>query len=166
MQQYCDGDADCQSRCRPQQLFRVLLPETDMPYLNVRLGGEPLDEESKRALLLRLTDLMETVMGKDRQVTVVSIDESPGRRWAAGGRALAAAARMAQVDVRITRGTNDADDKQRLIGHITAALMEIAGDSVGPIYVVIDEVPADAWGYDGLSQAERKRMTARAWPYY
>lgn len=137
-----------------------------MPYLNVRLGGEPLDEPAKQALLLRLTDLMETVMGKDREVTVVSLDEAPDRRWATGGRALAPAARMAQVDVKITRGTNDADDKQRLIGNVTAAVMEIAGDSVGPIYVVIDEVPADAWGYDGLSQAERKRAMARAWPYY
>jgi 4-oxalocrotonate tautomerase len=137
-----------------------------MPYLNVRLGGEPLGDENKQALLTRLTELMETVMGKDREVTVVSIDDAPGRRWAAGGRALAPGARMAQVDIKITRGTNDADDKQRMIGATTTALMEIAGDCVGPIYVVIDELPADSWGYDGLSQAERKRARARAWPYY
>ena len=137
-----------------------------MPYLNVRLGGQPLDDASRQALLARLTDLMETVMAKQREVTVVSLDETPTRRWAAGGRPLAAAARMAQVEVKITRGTNDADDKQRLIGKITAALMDIAGDAAGPIYVVIDEVPADSWGYDGLSQAERKRAMARVWPYY
>lgn len=137
-----------------------------MPYLNVRIGGEPLGDESKEALLTRLTSLMETVMGKDREVTVVSIDDAPGRRWASGGRALAPGARMAQVDIKITRGTNDADDKQRMIGAATTALMEIAGDCVGPIYVVIDELPADSWGYDGLSQAERKRAKARAWPYY
>jgi len=137
-----------------------------MPYLNVRLGGEPLGDEAKEALLTRLTELMETVMGKDREVTVVSIDDAPSRRWATAGRPLADNARMAQVDIKITRGTNDADDKQRMIGAATTAVMEIAGDCVGPIYVVIDELPADSWGYDGLSQAERKRVTARAWPYY
>ena len=137
-----------------------------MPYLNVRLGGQPLDDASQQALLARLTDLMETVMGKQREVTVVTLDEAPARLWASGGRPLAAAARMAQVEVKITRGTNDADDKQRLIGKITAALMDIAGDAAGPIYVVIDEVPADSWGYDGLSQAERKRAMARVWPCY
>jgi 4-oxalocrotonate tautomerase len=137
-----------------------------MPYLNVRLGGEPLGDEAKQALLTRLTELMETVMGKDREVTVVTIDDTPNRRWAAAGRPLANDARMAQVDIKITRGTNDDDDKQRMIGAATTALMEIAGDCVGPIYVVIDELPADSWGYDGLSQAERKRVMARAWPYY
>ncbi len=137
-----------------------------MPYLNVRLGGEPIGEEGKQALLMRLTGLMETIMGKDREVTVVTIDDAPSRRWAAAGRLLAAGARMAEIDIKITRGTNDADDKQRMIGAATAAVMEIAGDPVGPVYVVIDELPADSWGYDGLSQAERRRAGARAWPYY
>lgn len=137
-----------------------------MPYINVRIGGEPLGDEAKQALLTRLSELIETVMGKDRDLTVVSIDDAPSRHWAAGGQPLTARARMAQVDIKITRGTNDADDKQRMIGAATTALMEVAGDCVGPIYVVIDELPADSWGYDGLSQAERKRAKARAWPYY
>jgi 4-oxalocrotonate tautomerase len=136
-----------------------------MPYLNIRLGGSPIAEEAKQTLSIRLTELMEKLMGKQREVTVVTIDDAPSRRWTAGGRPLAASARMAQIDIKITRGTNDADDKQRMIGAATAAVMDIAGDAVGPIYVVIHEVPADSWGYDGLSQAERKRAQARVWPY-
>jgi len=136
-----------------------------MPYLHVRLGGEPLTEDRRQALLVRLSELMETVMGKQREVTVVSIDDGPALHWAAGGRPLPAMARMAQVDIKISRGSNDAEDKERMIGAATAAVMEIAGDCVGPVYVVIDELPAETWGYDGLSQAARKRALARAWPY-
>ena len=46
-----------------------------MPYINIRLGSK-LDNDQRKQLRERTTSLMNTVMGKRREVTVVHIQES------------------------------------------------------------------------------------------
>jgi 4-oxalocrotonate tautomerase family enzyme len=126
-----------------------------MPYIDIRLTAEPTHAQ-RDALLARTTTLMERLMGKRREVTVVSIAEFPKSNWAVSGSALRQSnVPGAYVEIKVTLGTNTAAEKATMIAATTAMLKEVMGDVQTASYVVIHEVPANAWGYDGLSQAQR-----------
>ncbi|WP_197430613.1 tautomerase family protein, partial [Methylobacterium sp. CCH5-D2] len=73
--------------------------------------------------------------------------------WTVGGAAVGCGAHL---DAKITRGTNSAEEKARFIAAAHALLAEVLGPDL-PLatYVVVDEVPGEAWGYAGLTQAHR-----------
>jgi 4-oxalocrotonate tautomerase len=75
--------------------------------------------------------------------------------WLIGGQPASIAAHL---DVKVPQGTNSSEEKESFITEATALLRAVMSDAL-PVatYVVVDEAPADAWGYDGLSQEERRR---------
>jgi len=48
-----------------------------------------------------------------------------------------------------------------MIAETSAMLKRLLGEMQAASYVVIHEITADAWGYDGLTQAQRKLMQER-----
>jgi 4-oxalocrotonate tautomerase len=56
-----------------------------MPYVNIRITEEGASAEQKRALIAGATRLLEEVLGKNPQTTVVVIDELPTDNWGIGG---------------------------------------------------------------------------------
>ncbi|MDR3374868.1 MAG: tautomerase family protein [Ancalomicrobiaceae bacterium] len=124
-----------------------------MPFLNIKIAGAPLAPESIRRLQQQATSLMAVVLGKRAELTSVLVEEVPVAGWSVGGAPLTVAAHL---DAKVTAGTNTAAEKARFIAEAHALLKTIAGPDL-PIatYVVVDELPADAWGYDGLTQAHR-----------
>ena len=127
-----------------------------MPFVHIRLAGpRPLGAEQVRRLQAEATRLMASVMRKDAELTAVLVEAVPLAAWSTGGRPAPAAAHL---DVKVTQGTNTADEKARFIAEATALLREVMGDAL-PLatYVVVDEVPADAWGYGGVTQDARRR---------
>ena len=56
-----------------------------MPYVNIRITEESASAEQKRALIAGATRLLEEVLGKNPQTTVVVIDELPTDNWGIGG---------------------------------------------------------------------------------
>lgn len=56
-----------------------------MPLVNVRLTKDGVTTERKRALVQGITELLENVMHKDRQYTVVIIDEVDDENWGLHG---------------------------------------------------------------------------------
>lgn len=129
-----------------------------MPYINIKLTGTALLPQQREALLASITDLMGTVMKKRREVTVVSLEEADPSHWAVGGRALNAAAhRAAYVEIKVTAGTNTPEEKAVMVAETVAALKSIVGAIQTATYVVIHDIAADSWGYDGVTQAARRR---------
>ena len=62
----------------------------------------------------------------------------------------------AHLDVKVTAGTNTAEEKRRFIAEVMKLFRSVIGSALDPVcYVVVHEVAADAWGYDGLTQADR-----------
>lgn len=126
-----------------------------MPYINIRLGTT-LESSQQQQLYEQTTTLMNSVMGKRQDVTVVHIQESEAQCWSTNRRALNASNPIgAYVDIKVTQGTNTVDEKSRMITETVKMLKDIVGVVQEACYVVIDEVPADSWGYDGKTQAER-----------
>ena len=134
-----------------------------MPFVHIRLASaRSISPEQVRHLQIEATRLMASVMRKNAELTSVLVEVVPLDGWFIGGQPASIAAHL---DVKVTRGTNSSEEKESFIAEATALLREVMSD-VLPVatYVVVDEVPADAWGYDGLSQEERRRaaMAQRA----
>jgi 4-oxalocrotonate tautomerase len=135
--------------------------EPTMPYLHLRLSTQPSAEGAARIASV-LTDLTAQILGKKRELTAVSIETVSPQRWTVGGVPLAG--RPVQsffLDVMVSAGTNSQHDMAEYIARVYAALEALIGPLEPVSYVAIHERAADAWGYQGLTQAFRARARAR-----
>ena len=56
-----------------------------MPYVNIRITRDDVTPEQKAALIKGVTDLLVTVLNKNPDTTVVTIDEVDTDNWGIGG---------------------------------------------------------------------------------
>ena len=128
-----------------------------MPYIHIKLAGARLATPQRDGLLARITDLMGRVMRKNREVTVVSIEHADPSHWAVAGRALNTTdPPAAYVEIKVTAGTNTPEEKAAMIAETKAALNAAVGTIQTATYVVIHDIAADSWGYDGITQSARR----------
>jgi 4-oxalocrotonate tautomerase len=59
-----------------------------MPYVNFKLTPDGLATEKKKVLIQRVTELLQTELGKNPETTVVVIEEVPTDNWGIGGRSV------------------------------------------------------------------------------
>jgi 4-oxalocrotonate tautomerase len=125
-----------------------------MPFINLKIAGPTLAPEQIARLHQRVTDLMADTLGKSPDLTAVLVEQVAPQGWSVGRHKVAVAAHL---DAKVTAGTNDAEQKARFIAEANQLLHEVLGGAL-PLatYVVIDEVAADGWGYDGLTQRHRQ----------
>jgi 4-oxalocrotonate tautomerase len=130
-----------------------------MPFINIKVAGPQLSDEQVRRLQTRTTELMVGVLNKKGPVVSVLVEQAVLKGWSVGGTPVKAAA---HVEAEVTAGTNTREEKARFIAEANRLLHEVVGNDL-PLatYVVIDEIAADAWGYDGVSQ-EGRRLAATA----
>ncbi len=63
---------------------------------------------------------------------------------------------MPFVNIRITRDSTTAEQKQKLIKGVTDLLVEVLDKNPNTTFVIIDEVETDNWGIGGQSVTERR----------
>lgn len=56
-----------------------------MPYVNIKITNEGVTPEKKAELIRGVTKLLQDVLGKNPQTTVVVIDEVATDNWGIGG---------------------------------------------------------------------------------
>lgn len=56
-----------------------------MPYVNIKITNENVTPEKKAELIQGATELLQRVLGKNPQTTVVVIDEVATDNWGIGG---------------------------------------------------------------------------------
>ncbi|MCO5238082.1 MAG: 4-oxalocrotonate tautomerase family protein [Chitinophagaceae bacterium] len=56
-----------------------------MPYINIKITDEGVTKEQKAALIKGATELLQRVLNKNPQTTVVIIEEVPTDNWGIGG---------------------------------------------------------------------------------
>ncbi len=66
-----------------------------MPYVNIKVTNEGVSSNQKAELIKGVTDLLQKVLGKNPETTVVVIDEVETDNWGIGGE---------QVTTRRSRG--------------------------------------------------------------
>jgi 4-oxalocrotonate tautomerase len=132
-----------------------------MPILNLKVA--PLQNPERYASLAQsLTTLTEGVLKKRPAVTAVAIDDLSSARWYVGREPVSEP--TAYLEINITRGTNTAEEKAEFVTQAYALLCEQlnAGKPLHlASYVIVREVPAGDWGFDGVTQAARIQVRQR-----
>ncbi len=126
-----------------------------MPYVQIRIAVPELHPDTEQLVAAQATTLMAETMGKRAELTVVEIVRCQPAHWFVGGQRIATAA--AYADIKITQGTNTAPQKTALLAAFHEMLGRALGEMAVPNYVVIHEIAATDWGYDGRPQAARRR---------
>ncbi|MEP3474678.1 MAG: tautomerase family protein [Hyphomicrobiales bacterium] len=130
-----------------------------MPFINITHSGSKLSEEQRGKLFKETTRLMNEVMHKKEELTSVRIDNYEAGDWAIGSKRMSMSSSSAvYMDIKVTQGTNTAEEKSEMIRQSTLMLKEIIGPVAEASYVVIHEVAGDSWGYNGLTQLARAQM--------
>ncbi|MFM7330712.1 MAG: tautomerase family protein [Brachymonas sp.] len=124
-----------------------------MPTLSLRIAPL-LNPPVYDKLAAQLTALTAEVLHKRPEVTVVMIDDLPAARFCAGG--AASQQPIACLDIDITAGTNTASEKQAFVESAHTLLRQLLGNLHEASYVIVRELPAENWGYGGLTQAQRR----------
>ena len=125
-----------------------------MPFIRITISGPTLAPKQISRLQNEMTILMSSVLGKKANLTSVLVEQSTIDQWAIGQVQMQVAA---HVHATITAGTNSAEEKAYFIERTMSLLRDVCGDKLNEAtYVVVAEVPAVSWGYDGRTQESRK----------
>jgi 4-oxalocrotonate tautomerase len=123
-----------------------------MPFVRMTVSGPALAPEQVSLLHTEMTELMASTLGKRADLTSVLVEQVAIAGWAIGGTPVRVAV---HVDATITAGTNSPEQKARFIEE-TMRLLKSVGPELHPAtYVIVTEVPASSWGYDGRTQESR-----------
>ena len=132
-----------------------------MPFINIAVAGPSLSGSQAQRLFDETTRLMHDVMGKSPELTSVRIDEFDSDNWAIGRTPVSRRGETAvHMDIKVTEGTNTDGEKAEMIRQAMTMLKHVVGATPEASYVVIHDLNADSWGYDGLTQGQRARHTA------
>lgn len=124
-----------------------------MPFIRITNIGKALTKAEISRLQQETTRFMVEILHKDASLTAVLVEESQGG-WSIGG---VSQERAAHVEAIITKGTNTEIEKAAFLKAQRDLLHQALGALHQASYIVIREIEGSDWGYDGLSQAERRR---------
>ncbi len=126
-----------------------------MPYLNLKLTISQ-SAETSAAMAELLTDLTTTVLNKKRALTSVAVEYINAEHWFLGAESIASQpTATCYLEVKITEGTNSKDEKAAYVEKVFAGIEANIGPLHPASYIVLHEVRADAWGYQGATQESR-----------
>jgi 4-oxalocrotonate tautomerase len=135
-----------------------------MPFLDIRLSAPCLPEKVAQ-IATRMTDLTVEILGKRRGVTAAVVQCVAPGHWTVGGESLnAAGSGSFFMETNVTEGTNTPEQKAAFVAAAFTAAEAILGRLDAASYVIVREIPANAWGYEGRTQAARtvRRDTVEA----
>ena len=127
-----------------------------MPFVSLKIAGPELTPVQKRALQTGFTELMAGPMRKLHDLTAVAIESIETSDWSTGARP--SEGRSAYAEVKVTQGTNSPREMQQFIAEGHALLTTTLGTLPEATYVVVHEIPAQAWGYAGKTQEARRQL--------
>jgi len=122
-----------------------------MPIINLTVSGKENPALAKE-LAKDISNLTKEVLNKKPEVTVVTVSFIPDYLWFVNSESLAELKKKSfHLTIKITESTNLKDDKSKYIDAIHQSLKSFLGDIHPVSYTAIDEIKADAYGYDGLT---------------
>lgn len=131
-----------------------------MPFVHITIAGRKIGENDIRHLQEEATKLMVTLMRKRAEATAVLVEQAELSGWAVGGKPLTVAG---HIEVKITEGTNTAEERQRFVEAGHALLKSVLGPELSAAtYVVVHVIAPGDYGYGGLTQEQRKLAAAAA----
>ena len=138
------------------QAFKCSNGSAAMPLVSLKIAGPELTPVQKRALQTGFTKLMAGPMRKVHDLTAVAIERIETSDWSTAARP--SEGRSAYAEVKVTQGTNSPQEMQQFIAEGHALLTATLGTLPEATYVVVHEIPAQAWGYAGKTQEARRQL--------
>ena len=127
-----------------------------MPMINVQYATPKARRDLVPAIAAAVGKLTNTILGKDSSVIAISVEEEHPANWFIAGKSLEAHQLAAfWVDVRVTDGTNEREEKAAFVAAMFEAMKGLLGLLHNECYVHVNDVRGDAYGYGGLTQNER-----------
>ena len=126
-----------------------------MPYLNVRITIPESPESAEKIAAVLMKHTVE-ILGKKPDVTSIEIDFIPSDKWFVGGvRVSDQKVVTFYLDIKVTDGTNTKAEKAKYVKNVFADFESIFGPITPASYIVIHDVRADSWGFQGRTQEYR-----------
>ncbi len=126
-----------------------------MPILNLKVSAHRSPALS-RTLSEGLVEATARILRKNPEITAVAIDYVAPEDWIVGGRSLAEQGKASfWLDIKVVDGTNTKDEKALYLAEVFGLMGRVLGDLHPESYVLVHEVPADAYGFGGLTQEHR-----------
>ncbi len=126
-----------------------------MPYLNVRISTPPSQRVAKEVSESLLAHTSE-ILGKNPELTSISVDFVDPEFWFVGGQNIKQLDAVTfYLDIKITDGTNTKAQKANYIKAVFTDMEAILGPIKPASYIVIHDVGADSWGFQGNTQEYR-----------
>ena len=125
-----------------------------MPHVNVTVIGTAPTQEQKSALFSRICNLVGTILGPPGKSTLVSVRTEPAAHWSVGGDEVEDAGLVGVEAVIRTVAGSSVENRARMIGETTTVLREVLGTPILPLFVVMEEIPPESWGYNGKTIAQ------------
>lgn len=122
-----------------------------MPFARLTLIPAPASDMAQ-SLAADLTAMVARDLSKQRELTSVLVETPGASRWTVGANEQEVAAHL---KVCVTAGTNTEEEKRTFVGNAMLLLRQALPTLPVATYVVLQELPAINWGYDGQTQADR-----------
>lgn len=122
-----------------------------MPIINLKVSGQE-DPALAKELVKTISNLTKDVLNKKPEVTVVLVSFIPDYLWFINSESLTELKKRSfHLTVKISDSTNLKDDKAKYIDAIHHSLSSILEDIHPVSYTAVQEMKADAYGYEGLT---------------
>ena len=126
-----------------------------MPYLNVRIATEKSAKIAEQLVSVLMKHTSE-VLGKKPEVTSIDVNFVSPELWFVGGETISAGNEVTfYLDIKVTEGTNTKNEKAQYIKNVFADFESVLGTIAPASYIVIHDVKADSWGFQGVTQEFR-----------
>ncbi len=127
-----------------------------MPIITLRSNKVSSDKIRSR-LAENLSLITETILRKNKELIVVCFEAIAEQgQWYVGGTVKNDDAAIFELNIVVTKGTNTDEEKAEWIAQAWKLVTEAFGSTPHPNYISIQEIGGKSWGYNGLSQEQRK----------
>ncbi|WP_184548180.1 tautomerase family protein [Mucilaginibacter sp. FT3.2] len=122
-----------------------------MPIINLKVSGHENPALAKK-LATVISNITKDVLNKKPEVTVVTVSFIPDNLWFINSASLAELkTKSFHLEIKVSDSTNLKADKAKYIETVHRSLTSLLG-SIHPVsYAAIQEMKADAYGYEGLT---------------
>lgn len=126
-----------------------------MPFLNVKISGDQSPELTARIADM-LAALTSSILGKKRELTSIAIEYVDAKQWFVAGAPISSQeVNTFYLEIHITEGTNSKDEKASYVKEVFSSMQSVLGKLHPASYIIIKDVGADSWGYEGATQEFR-----------
>ena len=97
-----------------------------------------------------------SILGKKPEVTSIDVQFASSDQWYVGGRSMREqGCTTFYLDIKVTEGNNTKAEKAEYVDKVFADFESILGAITAASYIVIHDVRADSWGFQGKTQEYR-----------